>query len=95
MKVVWSPESLDDLTALHAYISLYDQQAAEAMVNRIVLLVEDNLPRFPQMGRPGRMLGSRELIVPGTPYIVPYRVKAQIIEIGRVYHAARRWPDTL
>ena len=95
MKIVWSPESRDDLAALHAYISHTDRQAALATVKRIVSLVEENLPRFPEIGRPGRVPGTRELIVPGTPYIVPYRVSGQFIEIARVYHAARRWPNFL
>jgi toxin ParE1/3/4 len=44
-------------------------------------------------GRPGRWPGTRELIIPGTPYIVPYRVKGPVVEILRVFHGARRWPD--
>ena len=95
MKIVWSPESRHDLTQLYAYIALDNPQAGQAMVERIILLVEDNLPRFPQLGPIGKVPGTRELVVPGTPYIVPYRVKAQTIEVVRVYHAARRWPDIL
>ena len=95
MKIVWSLESRHDLTELYAYIALDNRPAARAMVERIILLAEDNLPRFPQLGPTGRVPGTRELVVPGTPYIVPYRVKAQTIEIVRVYHNARRWPDFL
>ena len=45
------------------------------------------------MGRHGRIEGTRELVIPGLPYIIPYRVKNNVIEILRVLHAARKWPD--
>ena len=41
------------------------------------------------------MPGTRKLIIPDTPYIVPYRVRGTIIEIVGVYHTSRRWPDRL
>jgi toxin ParE1/3/4 len=47
----------------------------------------------PSLGRPGRVLGTRELVVSGTPYILPYRVDDDGVEVLRVYHAARQWPD--
>ena len=93
MKLIWSPQSLHDLTAVHAYISQEDPEAARAVVLRIVSLVEEKLPGLPHIGRPGRVEGTRELVVPGTPFIVPYRVKSQTVEILRIYHAARRWPS--
>jgi toxin ParE1/3/4 len=34
-------------------------------------------------------------IIPKTPYIVPYRMRRSKIEIARVYHSSRRWPDRL
>jgi plasmid stabilization system protein ParE len=47
------------------------------------------------MGRAGRVTGTRELVVAGTPYIVPYRVRVEAVEILRVFHAARKWPEKL
>ncbi|MGD1213178.1 MAG: type II toxin-antitoxin system RelE/ParE family toxin [Candidatus Acidiferrales bacterium] len=47
----------------------------------------------PKNARPKRTTGTRELVIPKTPYIVPYRVRGTKIEIARVYHSARRWPD--
>ncbi len=47
------------------------------------------------MGRPGRVLGTRELIVSSAPYIVPYRVKNNFIEILRVLHVAMEWPEEI
>jgi toxin ParE1/3/4 len=53
------------------------------------------LKAFPDIGRPGRVRGARELVVVGTPYVIPYRVKGEEVQILRVYHAARRWPKRL
>jgi toxin ParE1/3/4 len=44
------------------------------------------------MGRPGRVVGTRELVVHDTPYVIPYRVRDNIVEVIRAFHAARRWP---
>lgn len=95
MKIVWSPQAIHDLSAVHAYISQRDPAAAVATVHRIVSLVEERLPNLPGLGRPGRVKGTRELVVAGTPFIVPYRATSRAIEILRVYHAARRWPPEL
>ena len=46
-----------------------------------------------QMGRPGRVPGTRELVIAQTPYVVPYLVQGAAIQILRVYHGARRWPE--
>lgn len=52
-----------------------------------------NLSEHPEMGRKGRVRGTRELVVPGIPYIVAYRIHDSAIQILSVYHAARKWPD--
>jgi toxin ParE1/3/4 len=93
MIVLWTDPALADLGSLHDYISNDDPQAAGAMVRRIVDLVERQLPRMPESGRPGRMPKTRELVVSGSPYVVPYRINADRIEVLRVMHGARRWPD--
>jgi addiction module RelE/StbE family toxin len=60
-------------------------EAIERSVRRLV--------DHPQSGRPGRVEGTRELVVPGTPYVIVYRVEAdQIIVVLRVLHGAQRWP---
>lgn len=95
MRITWSDEALDDLRSLHAYISKDNPAAAQKMVMAILEIIETQLPEHPHSGRPGRVNGTRELVIAGTPYIVPYRVKAGVIQVLRVYHGARRWPDIL
>ena len=48
---------------------------------------------FPLSGRPGRVEGTRELVVARAPYIVAYRIVEDDLEIAAIIHAARRWPD--
>ena len=93
MIVIWSDEALDDLSSLRAFIAKDSPKAARETAMRIVLAVETMLAPNPQIGRPGRVPGTRELVIPGTPYIVPYRGQAGTVQILRVYHGARRWPD--
>ena len=95
MNIIWSPEAIEDLISLRAYIAEESPAGARRTVLRILHDVERRLPDNPHMGRPGRVSGTRELVIPQTPYIVPYRVQRGAIEILRVYHSARRWPDSL
>lgn len=82
------------LEDIHEYISKHNPAAAARMVRRIRALVE-RLATSPGLGRPGRVTGTRELVIVGTPYIVPYRVKADVIQVITVLHGAQRWPDRL
>jgi toxin ParE1/3/4 len=93
MTPVWSPEAIDDLAALRAYIEQDNPSAARRVALHIVRNVEILLPASPMMGRPGRVPGTRELVIPRTPFIVPYRLQGDAIHILRVFHGARRWPD--
>jgi toxin ParE1/3/4 len=93
MNIVWSPEAIDDLASLRAYIAEDSSAAAQRVVLRILNNIETLLPDNPRIGRPGRVPGTRELVVPRTPFIVPYRIQGRTIHILRIYHGARRWPD--
>ena len=93
MNIIWSPEAIQDLVSLRAYIAEDDAAAARRVVLRIVHDIEQLLPDNPQIGRPGRVPGTRELVIRKTPYLVPYRLQRGAIQILRVYHDARRWSD--
>ena len=94
MTILWSPEAIEDLTSLRAYIADDNPAAARGVVLRIMQNIEQLLPDNPQMGRPGRVPGTRKLVIPMTPFIIPYRLQRNIIQILRVYHGARRWPES-
>jgi toxin ParE1/3/4 len=95
MKIAWSPEAIEDLVSLRAYIAEDNPAAARRTVQHLVESIERLLPDNPRIGRAGRVPGTRELVIPKTPYIVPYRLQRTTIQILRVYHAARRGPDSL
>lgn len=94
MTPVWSPEAIDDLAALRAYIE-HDPAAAQRVALHIIQNVETLLPDNPEIGRPGRVPGTRELVIPRTPFVVPYRLVGSTIQILRIFHGARRWPEAL
>ena len=58
-----------------------------------ILAAAARLAQLPESGRPGRRAGTRELIVARTPYLVPYRIRGELIEVLRVLHGRQRWPD--
>ncbi len=94
MRVTSRRLALADLAALQAHIAADDAHAARRVAQTIVTAAQ-RLAHLPRIGRPGRVAGTRELIVTRTPYIVPYRIVADEVQILRVYHAARRWPARL
>ena len=95
MNILWSPEAIDDLTSLRAYIAEDNPAAAQEVALHILQNIEQLLPNNQPMGRPGRVPGTRELVIPKTPFVMPYRLQRNVIQILRVYHGARRWPESL
>jgi toxin ParE1/3/4 len=91
VRVRWLRTALANLDAEAEYIAK-DNPAAAARVVQRILRAADHLKNNPAMGRAGRVPGTRELVVDETPYILPYRVRGDAIEILRVFHAARKWP---
>ena len=92
--IKWLDDALYDLQALRQYIAKDKPSAANRVAKRILSAV-NLLAEQSSMGRPGRVPGTRELIVSSTPYLIPYRVKNSCIEILRVLHVAMQWPDEL
>ena len=91
MRVRWLRTALANLDAEAEYIAEDNPGAAGRVVQRVFRAV-DLLKTNPALGRAGRVAGTRELVVPETPYIIPYRVRKDAVEILRVFHAARKWP---
>jgi toxin ParE1/3/4 len=92
--VVWSPRAIGHLADLRAYIARHNPNAA-ARTSATLLAAIDRLAQLPNLGRPGRVAGTRELVVVGTPYIVPYRIRGEHLEIVAVFHGRQRWPRRL
>lgn len=94
MKLVWTRLALADLDDAYGHIAEERPSAAVWMIERIEKAVKA-IGRHPEIGRSGRVDGTREMVVSGTPFIVPYRVKAKRVELLAVIHSARCWPDQL
>jgi toxin ParE1/3/4 len=91
MKIVWSPRAIRHLEHLRAYVERDSEQNAALVAGRILKAV-DLRQDHPQRGRPGRVLGTRELVIPDTPYIIPYRVRGDRLELIAVFHGRQKWP---
>jgi len=89
MTPIWSPEAIADLMALRAHIEQDNPAAAQRVALHIIHNIETLLPNSPAMGRPGRVPGTRELVIARTPFIVPYRLIGNTIQILRIFHGAR------
>jgi toxin ParE1/3/4 len=92
--IVWSPRGIGHLTQLRSYVARDNPQAANRIAGTLLDAVE-RLAELPNLGRPGRVAGTRELVVPGTPYVIPYRLRGDRLEVIAVFHARQRWPKHL
>ena len=92
MQVKWVRRALRNLEQAHAYIAQDDSAAAARTIFKIQAAVRQ-LSSFPMMGRVGRAEGTRELVIANTSYFVVYRLKGSSVEILRVLHASRRYPN--
>jgi len=94
VKIRWTAIAAEDLKSAHEYLSESSRENADALIERILSSI-DVLERYPNLGREGRIKGTRELVVTGTRFVVFYRLHRDQVEILGVLHAARKWPDHL
>ena len=92
MKLKWDTFAIADREHIYGYIEAENPRAAVEIDLRFDQSVR-RLADFPNSGRPGRVAGTRELIVAGTPYIIPYRVFEDRVTLLRVLHGAQLWPE--
>ena len=95
MRLRWTRRAERDLDEIAAYIGQDSPAAAARVILELIDQVESALLDHPAAGRAGRVLGTRELVIGGLPYIVPYRLREKDIEILRMLHTSRRWPSEL
>lgn len=90
-KVNWLRLALRDMREIAAYIAQDSPEAGKAVVERI-WQEGQGLCSLADKGRPGRVPGTRELVLDGLPYFLAYRVKGRAFQILRVIHTLRQWP---
>jgi addiction module RelE/StbE family toxin len=92
LNISWTRIAVQDLRAVWDFVGSDNEAAADKIIRRIFAAIEQ-LQGHPNLGRPGRVSGTRELVIIGTPYIVSYRSIRQEIQILAIVHGARRWPE--
>jgi addiction module RelE/StbE family toxin len=94
VRLVWAPHALADRDAIFKHIEDENPLAAVHVDDQIVAAVQ-RLLEFPESGRPGRIVGTRELVIPRTPYIAAYLLATDKVRILRILHGAQVWPDDI
>jgi len=91
MQVKWVRLALSDLDAAGEFIARDNPKTASHILKRIGDAAQ-MLANHPHAGRAGRVPGTRELVIADTPFIIPYRVVENTVQILRVLHGKRKWP---
>ena len=97
MELNWTEFAIADLDKIEVYISAQGSPAAAIdQVLRVIEVAEKVLLEHSSAGCSGRVKGTRELVITGTPFVIIYRLKMQLsqIQVLRVLHYARQWPET-
>lgn len=91
MRIDWLAAAARNRASQIAYLAERNPRAALALGDAIEAAVR-HLADYPYSGRSGRIAGTRELVVSGTPYVIAYRIEAQAVLILRLLHGAQEWP---
>ena len=94
MRIRYTPLALADLGEVERYVTGRDGAKAAALVLGRIDAAVQGLTAFPGRGRKGRVAGTRELVVPRTPFIVAYRLARDELHVLAVIHGARQWPGS-
>ena len=94
MNVIWTDGSQDDLQSIREYIS-QDNPIVAQQIAAAIIETGNTLEELPRRGREGRVVGTYELVMTKLPYTIAYSVVDDRVEIIRVIHHARLWPDML
>jgi toxin ParE1/3/4 len=91
--IEWARQAVRQLDQAYDYIALSNSETiAEQVISQVIKSVE-RLAAFPMSGRVGRVSGTRELVVPDTPFVVAYTKEGTHIVVLAIYHGAQKWPD--
>lgn len=95
MRIRYTRRALRHVEAIRRFSTRRFGEATSAVTLERIETAISRLADWPESGRPGRVPLTRELAIPGLPFIVAYRVTPASIEILAILHAAQRWPDLL
>ena len=91
--IEWTEQASQQLDQAHDYIALSNSEEVAARITMQIVNSVQQLAAFPMSGRPGRVPGTRELVISNTPFITAYAVDHERIVVLAVYHGAQQWPE--
>jgi toxin ParE1/3/4 len=94
MPIVWLSAAVGDLIEIRTYIAERDPESANKIGLRIDRAI-GHLANMPNLGKPGRLFGTGELVISGTSFLAIYRLQNQRIEILRILHGRQSFPESL
>ncbi len=92
--IEWTERAATQLDHAHDYIALTNSVDVAAAIRLRILEMVEQLLLFPISGRNGRVPGTREPVIPNTPFIAVYTVQKSRILVLALYHGAQRWPGS-
>jgi addiction module RelE/StbE family toxin len=92
--IEWTEQASAQLDQAHRYIALSNSENVATRITMQILSSVETLGSFPMSGRPGRVQGTRELVIPNTPFVAAYAIERTRIVILALYHGAQKWPGT-
>ncbi|AOS85032.1 addiction module antitoxin [Chlorobaculum limnaeum] len=94
MKVQWSRSARKRLEEIEAYISLDRPETARKLIRSLITKTALKLSQYPQIGRAGRLAGTRELVYRDAPFLVVYTVRNDTITVLTVFHTSQQFPQS-
>ena len=94
MPIVWLPVAVQDVLQIRTFIAEQDPRSAQKVASRIDQAIS-HLGQMPNIGRQGRIFGTRELPISGTPFLAIYRVREGRVEILRILHGRQPLPESI
>jgi toxin ParE1/3/4 len=94
LQIIWTKRALAQIESGFEFVAADNLSAAKRQDEMIVRAIQQ-LVSFPELGRVGRVGGTRELVIPGTQYVAAYRVRRGTIRVLAILHGAQRWPERL
>ncbi len=91
MQPRWTTAAAADLEGIAEYLFEKSPQNAAPLVRKIYE-APSILRIYPNLGRPGKKVGTRELVITPLPYIVIYQILEDTLYVVRILHGAQDWP---